>query len=152
MGVDALGGAGGGVRVLSVIEARAHTFEHLFVLGLNRDLFPRRVSEDPLLPDALRRALAAVLPDVPVKARGFDEERYLFAQLVSAAPSVALSWQALSDDGKEKTASPLVEGLVQTAGGVVPLAPSLFAAPAMTRDDVSEALSRLDRALADLPA
>jgi RecB family exonuclease len=130
VGVDALGGAGGGVRVLSVIEARAHTFEHLFVLGLNRDLFPRRVSEDPLLPDALRRALAAVLPDVPVKARGFDEERYLFAQLVSGAPSVALSWQALSDDGKEKTASPLVEGLVQAAGGSVALAPSLFAAPA----------------------
>jgi len=132
VGVDALGGAGGGVRVLSVVEARAHTFDHLFVLGLNRDLFPRRVSEDPLLPDALRRALAAVLPDVPVKARGFDEERYLFAQLVSAAPRVALSWQALSDDGKEKTASPLVEGLLQAAGGEAPLAPSVFAPPAAT--------------------
>jgi hypothetical protein len=129
VGVDALGGAGGGVRVLSVVEARAHSFDHLFVLGLNRDLFPRRVSEDPLLPDALRRALAAVLPDVPVKARGFDEERYLFAQLVSAAPRVALSWQALSDDGKEKTPSPLVEGLVQAAGGEVALAPSVFASP-----------------------
>ena len=57
-----LGGAGGGVQVLSVMEARARTFDHLFVLGMNRDVFPRSIREDPLLGDSLRRSLADMLP------------------------------------------------------------------------------------------
>jgi inactivated superfamily I helicase len=98
-GASNLGGAGGGVQVLSVTEARGRTFHHLFVCGLNRDVFPRTVREDPLLPDDLRRILRRVLPDVPVKRSGFDEERYLFAQRLSASPAVTLSWQAADDDG-----------------------------------------------------
>jgi len=111
-----VGGAGGGVQVLSVTEARARTFAHLFVLGLNRDAFPRQVREDPLLPDRLRGALAAVLPDIPIKRSGFDEERYLFAQLLSAAAAVTLSWQSCDDDGKPRLVSPLVERLRIAAG------------------------------------
>ncbi|HVH05763.1 MAG TPA: PD-(D/E)XK nuclease family protein [Myxococcota bacterium] len=119
-GRSPLGGNGGGVAILSVVEARARTFERLFVLGLNRDLFPRPIAEDPLLPDADRARLAAVLPDVPIKRRAFTEERYLFAQLCSAAPRVCISWQAVSDDGKERLASPLVERLLAAQGGVEP--------------------------------
>ncbi len=120
IGSAELGGAGGGVQVLGVIEARARTFEHLFVLGLNRDVFPRSVREDPLLPDSLRLALAGpagdgVLPDVPVKRSGFDEERYLFAQLLAAAPEVTLSWQTADDDGRAASPSPLVERLPPAA-------------------------------------
>jgi PD-(D/E)XK nuclease superfamily len=122
VGSAELGGAGGGVQVLGVIEARARTFEHLFVLGLNRDVFPRPVREDPLLPDGLRLALAGpagdgVLPDVPVKRVGFDEERYLFAQLLAAAPEVTLSWQTADDDGRAASPSPLVERLPPPAAG-----------------------------------
>ncbi len=111
----ALGGEGAGVQVLDATEARARTFEHLFVLGLGRDVFPRLVSEDPLLPDSLRRGLqesgAGVLPDLPLKLGGLDEERYLFAQLLSASPRVTLSWQSVDDDGKERAASTLLERL-----------------------------------------
>jgi hypothetical protein len=108
----ALGGAGGGVQVLSVIEARARTFDHLFLLGVNRDAFPRQVREDPLLPDSLRQAIERdVLPQIPIKRLGFDEERYLFAQLLSSARQVTISWQACDDDGKARTPSPLVERL-----------------------------------------
>jgi hypothetical protein len=110
-GASPLGGQGGGVQVLSVTEARARTFDHLFLMGLNRDVFPRGIREDPLLPDDLRRILQRVLPDVPIKRSGFDEERYLFAQLLSAAPAVTLSWQTTDDDGKPLPASPLVERL-----------------------------------------
>jgi hypothetical protein len=113
LGSRPIGGAGAGVPVLDAIQARARTFEHLFVLGLNRDVFPRVVLEDPLLPDALRAALVdqgrGVVPDLPLKLGGFDEERYLFAQLLSASPQVTLSWQAMDDDGKERAASTLVE-------------------------------------------
>jgi len=107
-GTADLGGLGGGVQVLSAMEARGRTFEHLFVIGLNRDVFPRGVREDPLLPDDLRRVLQRVIPDVPVKLAGFDEERWLFAHLLSASPAVTLSWQGVDEDGKALSPSPLL--------------------------------------------
>jgi hypothetical protein len=126
-GAAPLGGQGGGVQVLSVVEARARTFDHLFLIGLNRDVFPRSVREDPLLPDDLRRVLQRVLPDVPVKRAGFDEERYLFAQLLSAGISVTLSWQVADDEGKPLAPSPLVERLRDRVKVVK--APPLWALP-----------------------
>jgi RecB family exonuclease len=128
VGAPTLGGAGGGVQVLSVIEARARSFEHLFLLGLNRDTFPRQVREDPLLPDRLRQAIERdLLPQIPIKRIGFDEERYLFAQLLSSARHVTLSWQACDDDGKARTPSPLVERLRLAEGsGEPPLVPTVL--------------------------
>jgi len=111
-GCEPLGGAGAGVQVLGVVEARARTFEHLFVLGMNRDVFPRPIVEAPLLPDDLRRRLEArLLPEIAVKRRGFEEEHYLFAQLLSASPRVVLSWQETGDDGRTRSPSPLLERL-----------------------------------------
>jgi hypothetical protein len=118
VGLKPLGGSGGGVAVLSVVEARARTFEHLFVIGLGRDRFPRPIVDDPLLPDAVRIRLCELLPDLPVKNRGFEEERYLFAQLCSAAPDVTLSWQEVSDDGKDRAPSPLVQRLLLAGSGL----------------------------------
>lgn len=121
-----LGGAGAGVALLGVVEARARSFEHLFVLGLGRDVFPRLASEDPLLPDRLRRALATeLLPDLPIKALAHDEERYLFEQLLSAAPSVTLSCQAASDEGRRRAPSPFFEALRRGRALEAPLEPPL---------------------------
>lgn len=127
VGMDPLGGDGGGVQVLTVMEARGWTFDHLFLVGLNRDVFPRPVREDPLLPDDLRRVLQRVLPDIPIKRSGFDEDRYLFAQLLSASPAVTLSWQGSDDDGAPLSVSPLVERL--RAGIDTAKAPPLYALP-----------------------
>ncbi len=110
------GGCGGGVQVLTVMEARGLDFEHLFVIGLNRDVFPRPVVEDPVIPDALRRGLRVLLPELPVKAEGHDEERHHFAQLVAASPDVTLSWQFVSDDGRERVPSPFLVRLELAAG------------------------------------
>ena len=126
-GDSPLGGRGGGVQILSVTEARARTCDHLFVAGLNRDVFPRTIREDPLLADDLRRILQRVLPDVPVKRSGFDEERYLFAQLLSASPRVTLSWQTADDDGKPLATSPLAERLRERLA--VAKAPPLWSLP-----------------------
>jgi hypothetical protein len=106
-----LGGKGGGVQVLDVMEARSRTFEHLFLLGLNRNLFPRVITEDPILPDSIRYSISTVLPDIPIKERGFDEENYLFAQLVSSSPNVTLSFLSADDDGKAMAPSPFLERL-----------------------------------------
>lgn len=134
-----LGGAGAGVQLLTATEARGRSFDQLFLLGLNRDVFPRPVVEDPLLPDSLRRALATLLLDLPVKGRGFDEERHLFAWLCSAAPEVTLSWQAVSDDGKERPRSPLVERILlarpelQVQDALAPLEADLAVRPLSER-------------------
>jgi len=115
VGRDHLGGAGAGVALLDVTEARSRTFEHLVVVGLNRGVFPRPIREDPLLADDLRELVTFhTLPDLPVKRRGFDEERHLFAQLLTAAPEVTLSWQSVTEDGSPNPRSPLldrIEGL-----------------------------------------
>ena len=111
LGDEPVGGCGGGVQLLSAMEARARTFDHLYVLALNRGRFPRVVREDALLPDTVRGHLAAeVLPEFPVKARGIDEERYLFAQLMSSSPRVTISWRT-SEDGSRLAPSPFVERL-----------------------------------------
>ena len=106
-----IGGAGGGVAVLSVEQARSRTFERLFLIGLSREVFPRPIGEAPLLPDGLRRRLRAVLPDLPVKREGYDEERYLFAQLLSSSSNTVVSHPAVDEDGRRRPASPLLERL-----------------------------------------
>ena len=123
-GRDTLGGAGGGVALLDAMEARGRTFEHLFLVGLNRGVFPRPIREDPLLADDLRRQLLVVLPDLPIKSRGFDEERHLFAQLVAAAPEVTLSWQSTTADGQPNPRSPLLERMDRPGQMAPPAAPA----------------------------
>lgn len=118
-----LGGGGAGVQVLTVMEARARTFDRLFVVGANRGAFPRVVHEDPMLPESIRARLAAdVLPEMPVKRRSADEERYLWAQLLSSAPSVAVSWHVYGAEGT-RTPSPFVDRLRRRKGvdGPVPV-------------------------------
>jgi hypothetical protein len=114
-GKDDFGGRGGGVQVMDVLDARGRTFEHLFVLGLNRGVFPRTIREDPVLPDRLRRMLSleghGVLPDLPVKRRGYEEERYLFAHLLSSSPNITLSWLEVDDSDRAVPPSPLIERL-----------------------------------------
>jgi hypothetical protein len=119
LGEEPVGGCGGGVQLLSAMEARARTFDHLFLLALNRGRFPRVVQEDALLPDTVRGHLAAeVLPEFPVKARGIDEERYLFAQLMASSPRVTISWRT-AEDGSKLAPSPFVERMLREGRAVV---------------------------------
>ncbi len=104
------GGQGGGVQVLSVTAARARTFDRLFLVGLNRGAFPRQITEDPLLPDGVRRETRSLLQDLQVKEEGHHEERFLFDQLIAAAPRVALSFVTRSDDATERLVSPCSTG------------------------------------------
>ncbi|MEB2345063.1 MAG: PD-(D/E)XK nuclease family protein [Deltaproteobacteria bacterium] len=134
-GEASLGGAGAGVQVLTVTAARGRTFEHLFLLGLNRDAFPRGIGDDPLLPDALRARLRVILPEMPVKARARDEDRHLFASLCDAAPQVTLAWQHADDDGRRRIESPFVVRLRVARRELAPATeePALFDAEAEPR-------------------
>lgn len=109
------GGAGAGVQVLSVTEARGRTFDLLLLGGLARGRFPRFIAEDPVLPDPLRHRLRELLPDLPIKREGHDEERFLFDQLVGAAPEILLSRPANDADGRPLPPSPLLEAIEREA-------------------------------------
>ncbi|MCZ6463651.1 MAG: PD-(D/E)XK nuclease family protein [Proteobacteria bacterium] len=138
MGSEPVGGRGGGVQVLGVMEARAHTFDHLFVLGMNRDVFPRTIREDPLLPDRVRAPLTQVLPALPVKRAGHDEERVLFAQLVASSPEVTLCWQSSADDGKPRARSTFVEQLCYGDGPPLEITAAPPALAPLRSDDRSD--------------
>jgi hypothetical protein len=125
LGRGPLGGGGGGVRILTVAEAAGRTFDHLFLLALNRGLFPPPGREDPLLPDGVRVLLTPALPDLPLGRDAGPLDRLAFARLLSAAPDVTLGWQSTDSDGKVRTVSPLVERLRR---GVLP-GPTVEASP-----------------------
>ena len=111
VGTAALGGIGGGAALLSVTEARGRTFRRIVLGGLNRDSFPRAVRADPFLPDNLRLRLRDLLPDLPVKSEGHDEERFLFAQLLGAAPAIDLLVAQADEEGKPLTPSSFLDEL-----------------------------------------
>lgn len=108
IGSAPFGGAGAGVQLMEVRDARGLVFDHLFLLGNNRRGGAPR---DAVLGDPVRRALRAVLPDLPLRADRFDEDRFHFAWLLSAAPAVSLSWLSVDSRGKPVSVSPLVERL-----------------------------------------
>ncbi len=105
-----VGGAGGGVQLLSVMEARARTFDLVLVVGLQRGAFPRTVTGDPVLPDAVRSRLSDLLGFLPLASRSASEERYLFAQLAASAPRVVCSFSA-TDGGRRAAPSPFLDRL-----------------------------------------
>ncbi len=144
LAAPALGGNGGGVQVLDAMEARARTFERLFVVGVGRGAFPRPIREDAVLSDDLRRALTDLLPEMPVKARSRDEDRYLFAQLASASPRVTVSWCFADDDGRPSVISPLVERLLREHDEE-----SVFAAPPLYPQERERAASGGPRTAAE---
>jgi RecB family exonuclease len=145
---DPFGGSGGGVAVLSVMEARARTFDHLILVDVRRNAFPRPVLEDPLLPDAWRHPLRAVLPDLPLKSAGTSEERFLFAQLLASSPGVTICWPSQDDAGQRLARSPLVERLGRGLGDIdrhIRKAPGILAPP--TRDEQDPPRTALDWAI-----
>ncbi|HYV85017.1 MAG TPA: PD-(D/E)XK nuclease family protein [Patescibacteria group bacterium] len=109
----------GGLRVLDAVQARGLSFDALFLLGLNVDLFPRRPREDPFLPDEDRRRLRDRLRrPVPVAGETLDEEHLLLAHLLGA-PRAALtvSWQRADDSGKARVPSLALREVARVALG-----------------------------------
>jgi len=144
---DGFGGRGGGVQVLDVTQARGRSFERLFVLGLLRDGFPRNVREDPLLPDRVREGVRAVLPDVPVKSLGHDEERHLFASLTAAAPRVTLLWPRADANGRLCARSSFIERLAWGGAFAEPWRPPAIVALGAPAPDAAAVLTLEEHAL-----
>jgi ATP-dependent helicase/nuclease subunit B len=91
-----------GVWVSDAMQARGLRFRALFVIGLNEQLFPRVIREDPFLRDRQRLVLASTLGFViEEKLAGHEEERLLFELLCRAASNrLYLSYQRADEAGR----------------------------------------------------
>lgn len=100
-----------GVWVLDALEARGLTFRALFVIGLNEQVFPRVIREDPLLRDRHRHILSSTLGFlIEEKLAGHEEERLLFELVCQgAANRLFLSYQRADEDGRILTPSSLID-------------------------------------------
>lgn len=84
---------GGGLLVSDVMGARGLSFPLVILLGLTEKVFPRLVREDPLLPDKERARISC---NLPLKQRGYEEERLLFElATASAQEKLVLSYSRL---------------------------------------------------------
>lgn len=116
----------GGVRAMTVADARGLDFEEVFIIGLNDGVFPTYRSEDALIPDdairqlnaplraAMRRRFGRFAPDAPgpiLRTSGHRnlEEPFLFFLAVSMpARSVVLSYSTADSSGNSLRVSPFV--------------------------------------------
>jgi RecB family exonuclease len=105
-------GAGPGVRVLDLMQARGIHSSVLIWLGFHRDLYPRQPRQDPFLSDGARARLRTVTgKPIAEKLHGRDEERLLLAMMLGAARKrFILSYQRAGESGgKEPRSSALRE-------------------------------------------
>jgi hypothetical protein len=109
-------GEPGGVLLVEADQAVGMVFDRLFLLGVAKDVLPAPVAEEPLLPDGARRALRAVLADLPLPDHQPETERFLFDSLVKSAPLVTVGWEARGRDGRAGAPSPYVGRLLQGHG------------------------------------
>lgn len=107
-----------GVRALDAMDLRGQRCHGLVLLGLQEGLFPRRVSEDPLLSDSARAALRH--PGgwwIATKGTGHEEERLLFALAAGCAThSLTLVFPRSDEDGKPRVPSTYLRELCRAAG------------------------------------
>jgi ATP-dependent helicase/DNAse subunit B len=94
------------VHLLDVEESRQWELPVVFVCGLLEGEFPRRIPPDPVLPDALRQALASLGIGIRTRAQREAEESFLYEiACTRATEKLFLSWPARSEKGDEQLRS-----------------------------------------------
>lgn len=90
------------VHLLDVEEARQWELPVVFVCGLAEGEFPRRVQPDPVLPDALRLAMAQQGIGIRTRLDREAEEQFLYeVARTRATEKLYLSWPARNEKGDE---------------------------------------------------
>ena len=92
------------VQVLGLLETTGLAFDHLWVMGLSGDAWPRPPAPNPFLPLALQREHG--MPHAGAERELAWAER-VTARLVNCAPEVVLSWPGREGDA-ELAPSPLL--------------------------------------------
>jgi probable DNA repair protein len=98
------------IQILGPLEASHLEFDHLWVLGLTDETWPRMARPNPLLPIELQRSRGIERCSADWEL-GFA--RRLQAGWEAAAAEVVFSWHRAAED-RELSASPLLHGLAGT--------------------------------------
>ena len=108
----------GHVYVASIGEARGFVFDVVFVPGLAERLFPQKVTEDPLLLDALREKVMGLRTNVD---RTSEERLMLRLAVGSAERSLVLSYPRIDvEHGRPRTPSFYGLEVLRAAEGTLP--------------------------------
>ena len=100
------------VVVMDVLESRALTFDHVFILGLAEREFPRRGRTHPFFDDGERADLAKAGVDLPDSEHAAEDEMLLFYMAVTRARRrLALSYPSLDAQGRPALPSHYLEEL-----------------------------------------
>ncbi|MHC4986655.1 MAG: PD-(D/E)XK nuclease family protein, partial [Planctomycetota bacterium] len=107
------------VDILDALDARACRADHVVLLGLTESLFPRALTETPLLTEARRRRLAGRGLAVDVRSDLAAREMLLFYLSASRAERT-LTLGTLESDaaGKPCGTSPFLSALAAPVGGL----------------------------------
>ena len=118
------------VSVGDIMQLRGVTADYVFVMGLNKDVFPRRASEDPFLPDNVRRLLRSTTGAGPAPKRdpssnsmihlkeGTQEDLLLFSlALRSAKKKLFLSYLRADSEGRKTACSSYLDEILRILTG-----------------------------------
>ncbi len=118
------------VAVGDIMQLRGVTADYVFVMGLNKDVFPRRASEDPFLPDNVRRLLRSTTGAGPAPKRdassgtmihlkeGTQEDLLLFSlALRSAKKKLFLSYLRADSEGRKTACSSYLDEILRILTG-----------------------------------
>jgi len=104
----------GPIPIHNLMELRGTRKRLSVVLGLAEGSWPRRPTQDPLLPDHERKALTGSEEWLlPTARRRIDEERLLFRLLLETGSHVVLLYPRLDETGRERRASPHILDLMR---------------------------------------
>ncbi len=95
------------VQVLGMLEAAGASFDYLWLMGLNDEVWPSAARPNPLLPIALQRAHA--VPHASAE-RELAYARMITERLLASAPNVVVSYPEREGD-RDFFPSPLIAGL-----------------------------------------
>jgi len=98
------------IQVLGELEATGMTFDHLWVMGLSDETWPRAPRPNPFLPAELQRA--AGVPQGSA-AGMLEQARRLTGEWLSCADEVVLSYP-LREEDREFKASPLIAAVPES--------------------------------------
>lgn len=123
--------------LVSAIERSRHPdIKHAWVLAVNEGIFPAQPSEDPLLTDEERRALAqAGLPaPAPQGEDAFAERLLAYIAFTRASASLTISFAETDRAGEALPPSPLIGQLSAALPGLKPESAEPDAAPVTLRE------------------
>ena len=113
------------VDVLSVLDARSLSYDHVFVVGLEENSFPQRTSEGSMIGEADRVAWSR--RGVNLDARGDLNAREMllfYLAITRAGRTLTLSYQSADASGKPSAPSAFLVNLLEPMGGLKALAAS----------------------------